>query len=67
MGTLQRVAEDHEKSVSQVALNWLLAKDERVIPIPGTTDAGHALENVGALEWNLTPDEVASIDRASSV
>ena len=66
METLRRIALEREKSVSQVALNWLLARDEHVIPIPGATSARHALENAGALTWDLSDDEFAAIDQASS-
>jgi aryl-alcohol dehydrogenase-like predicted oxidoreductase len=64
--TLQAIAQRRGKSVSQVALNWLLRRDERVIPIPGTADAHHAMENVDALQWQLGDDEFAAIDRVSS-
>lgn len=63
---LQTIARQREKSVSQVALNWLLQRDVHVIPIPGTTKASHAMENVGALDWRLSDDEFAAIDKASS-
>jgi aryl-alcohol dehydrogenase-like predicted oxidoreductase len=64
--TLQTIAQRRGKSVSQVALNWLLWRDEHVIPIPGTTNARHAMENVDALTWQLSDDEFAAIDKASS-
>ena len=64
--TLQMIARKRGKSVSQVALNWLLRRDARVIPIPGTTDAQHALENVDALTWQLSTDEFDAIDQVSS-
>jgi aryl-alcohol dehydrogenase-like predicted oxidoreductase len=63
---LQTIARQRGKSVSQVALNWLLRRDAHVIPIPGTTKAPHATENAGALGWQLNDDEFAAIDRASS-
>ena len=37
--TLQRIAQQRGKTAAQVALNWLLRKDERVIPIPGTAES----------------------------
>ena len=64
--TLQAIAQQRRKSVSQVALNWLLRKDEHVIPIPGATSARHALENVDSLSWELSDDEFAAIDQVSS-
>jgi aryl-alcohol dehydrogenase-like predicted oxidoreductase len=64
--TLQRIAHQRGKSVSQVALNWLLRRDEHVIPIPGTTSDRHALENADTLSWELSDDEFRVIDQASS-
>jgi aryl-alcohol dehydrogenase-like predicted oxidoreductase len=64
--TLQEIAQQRGKSVSQVALNWLLRRDAHVIPIPGTTDAGHAMEIADTLKWQLSDDEFAAIDHASS-
>jgi aryl-alcohol dehydrogenase-like predicted oxidoreductase len=64
--TLQRIAQQCSKSVSQVALNWLLRRDERVIPIPGVTSAGHAQENADTLRWELSENEFAAIEQASS-
>ena len=64
--TLQRVAQQRGKGVSQVTLNWMLRRDEHVIPIPGSTHANHALDNVDALIWRLSDDEFAAIDQVSS-
>ncbi len=64
--TLQTIAQQRGKSVSQVALNWLLRRDTHVIPIPGTTDARHAIENADTLKWQLSDEEFAAIDQASS-
>jgi aryl-alcohol dehydrogenase-like predicted oxidoreductase len=64
--TLQAIAQQRGKSVSQVALNWLLRKDECVIPIPGATSVRHARENSDTLSWELSDDEFAAIDQASS-
>jgi aryl-alcohol dehydrogenase-like predicted oxidoreductase len=64
--TLQTISKQHGKSVSQVALNWLLRRDSHVIPIPGTTSASHAMEIVDTLSWQLSDDEFAAIDRISS-
>jgi aryl-alcohol dehydrogenase-like predicted oxidoreductase len=64
--TLQTIAQRRGKSVSQVSLNWLLRRDEHVIPIPGTTDARHAMDNVDTLMWQLSDDEFAAIDQVSS-
>jgi aryl-alcohol dehydrogenase-like predicted oxidoreductase len=64
--TLQKIAHQRGRSVSQVALNWLLCRDTHVIPIPGTTNSRHAMENAETLTWQLSDDEFAAIDRVSS-
>lgn len=64
--TLAEIANRHEKTVSQVALNWLLMRDEHVIPLPGSTSARHVTENVETLNWQLSEDEFAVIDKASA-
>ena len=51
------------KTPAQVALNWTICKG--TVPIPGAKNARQAEENIGALGWRLTDDEVAAIDAAS--
>jgi aryl-alcohol dehydrogenase-like predicted oxidoreductase len=46
---------------AQVALAWLLAQGEHVVPIPGTKRVRYLEENRGALDVELTPAEVARI------
>jgi aryl-alcohol dehydrogenase-like predicted oxidoreductase len=64
--TLGGIARARDRTPAQVALNWLLSKDERISPIPGTRRPAHARANAGALGWRLTDDEMATIDRAST-
>ncbi len=47
---------------SQLALAWLLAQGEDVLPIPGTKRVSYLEENLGALSIALTPDELEEID-----
>jgi aryl-alcohol dehydrogenase-like predicted oxidoreductase len=63
---LADVARAHGAAISQVALNWLLARDSHVIPIPGATKPHHARANLDALGWRLSETEFAAIDRASA-
>jgi aryl-alcohol dehydrogenase-like predicted oxidoreductase len=63
--TLSEIASAHEKTIGQVALNWLLQRDEHIIPIPGSTNPGHVIENRGALDWQLNTDECALLDKVS--
>eukprot|EP00933_Yihiella_yeosuensis_P036113 TRINITY_DN29824_c0_g1_i2.p1 TRINITY_DN29824_c0_g1~~TRINITY_DN29824_c0_g1_i2.p1 ORF type:complete len:461 (+),score=71.85 TRINITY_DN29824_c0_g1_i2:91-1473(+) len=60
---LERIAKDRDKTVSQVALNWVICKG--VVPIPGARTAQQAIDNAGALGWRLTPSEVAALEEAA--
>ena len=47
---------------SQLALAWVLAQGDDIVPIPGTKRVKYLDENLGALDVRLTPDELAQID-----
>jgi aryl-alcohol dehydrogenase-like predicted oxidoreductase len=49
-------------SPSQLAIAWLLHKDEGIIPIPGTTSTAHLLENLAAADVKLTPAVMAELE-----
>ena len=51
------------KSPVQVALNWIICKG--ALPIPGAKTAKQAAQNVGAIGWRLTPEEIKALDEAS--
>ncbi len=48
LGPLEHIAADNSCSLAQLALAWLLARADHVLPIPGTTDVAHLVENCGA-------------------
>ena len=48
----------------QVALAWVLAQGDDVVPIPGTGRAAHLEQNVAALDVTLDADDLAKLDRA---
>ena len=48
---------------AQLALAWVLAQGEDMVPIPGTKRRKYLEENVGALDVILTPDDLAQLDR----
>ena len=64
-GVLREVAQGHGATPSQVALRWLVQRDEHVVVIPGSSRADHARENAGALGLELSADEFGAIDSAS--
>ena len=64
--TLQEVAAARDATTLQVALAWLLQRDDHVIAIPGATKPDHVRENSRALSLELSDEEFAAIDRAST-
>jgi aryl-alcohol dehydrogenase-like predicted oxidoreductase len=56
-----------EKSCTpaQLALAWVLAKDKSIVPIPGTKNPARIIENLKALEINLTVENMAYLDHVS--
>jgi aryl-alcohol dehydrogenase-like predicted oxidoreductase len=65
-GTLREVAATRSSTAAQVALAWLLKRDDHVIPIPGATKPEHVRENSGACSLELSEEEFAAIDRVSA-
>jgi aryl-alcohol dehydrogenase-like predicted oxidoreductase len=64
MGLMHEIGQAHGgKTPSQIALNWTMCKG--AVPIPGVKNARQAYDNLGALGWSLTPEEVAALDRIS--
>jgi aryl-alcohol dehydrogenase-like predicted oxidoreductase len=47
---------------TQLALAWLLQRDDRVIPIPGTTSVEHLRENLSAATVSLTNEQMVRVD-----
>lgn len=58
---LKDVAVAHGSSPSQVALAWVLAQGDFLLPIPGTTSIAHLEENVAAAALKLTQSEIAEL------
>jgi aryl-alcohol dehydrogenase-like predicted oxidoreductase len=59
---VEAVASEAGATPAQVALAWLLAKGDEVVPIPGTRRVPRVEENAGAAEVHLAPDQVARLD-----
>ncbi|MBB3221658.1 aldo/keto reductase [Pseudoduganella umbonata] len=48
---------------AQIALAWLLAQKPWIVPIPGTTQMAHMLENIGASRVRFSPDDIAELNQ----
>ncbi|HET9804758.1 MAG TPA: aldo/keto reductase [Candidatus Acidoferrum sp.] len=64
---LDEVAKEAGKSVPQVALNWLLQRPTVANVIMGARNEEQLRQNLGAVGWNLTKEQVARLDAASDV
>ncbi len=63
---LGNMARTKNATPAQIALAWLLAQKPWIVPIPGTTKLHRLDENLGALNVELTPDDLRQIDDAAS-
>lgn len=59
---VQALAEEKGCTAGQLALAWLLARKEYIVPIPGTTKRSRLEENAAAVNIKITPAEMAAID-----
>jgi aryl-alcohol dehydrogenase-like predicted oxidoreductase len=63
---LKQFAQKKNSTPAQLSLAWLLAQKPWIVPIPGTTNVDHLLENVGAIAIQLTPEDLRAIETALS-
>ena len=62
MDRVTTIAKSKGIAPSQIALAWVLAKGDDIVPIPGTTRRKHLDENVASLEASLSASEIASLE-----
>ncbi|MFC5145211.1 aldo/keto reductase [Streptomyces aureoversilis] len=60
--TVATIADRHGVTLSQVALAWLVAQGEHVVPIPGTKTPAYLEQNAAAADVELTAAEIAELD-----
>jgi aryl-alcohol dehydrogenase-like predicted oxidoreductase len=63
---LGAVAAKKQATPAQIAIAWLLAQKPWIVPIPGTTKVHRLEENLGAVDLNLTPEDLREIESALS-
>lgn len=63
---LREVGQRKNATPSQIALAWLLAQKPWIVPIPGTTKAARLSENLGAVQLQLSAQELQDLDVAAS-
>ncbi|WP_197984147.1 MULTISPECIES: aldo/keto reductase [unclassified Pseudomonas] len=57
-------AQRKQASPGQISLAWLLAQKPWIVPIPGTTQMAHMLDNIGAVSVQFTSAEIAELNRS---
>ena len=65
IGAMDEVAKETGKSIPQIALNWLLQRPTVANIIVGARTEEQLKQNLGAIGWNLTKEQVAKLDAAS--
>jgi aryl-alcohol dehydrogenase-like predicted oxidoreductase len=63
---LGKIAAQKKATPGQVALAWLLAQKPWIVPIPGTTKLSRFEENIGAVNVELTPNDLQEIENAAA-
>ena len=63
---LNTIATEKESTPAQIALAWLLAQKPWIVPIPGTTKPERFNENIGAVDVQLTAEDLRMIEEAAS-
>jgi aryl-alcohol dehydrogenase-like predicted oxidoreductase len=64
VGQVEEIAKDKGVTPSQLALAWVLAQGEDIVPIPGTKRIKYLEENIGAIDVELSDDDLRRIDEA---
>jgi aryl-alcohol dehydrogenase-like predicted oxidoreductase len=59
---IEQLAQERGCTPAQLALAWVLAQGDDIVPIPGTKRVRYLEDNVGALDVRLTPDDLRRID-----
>jgi aryl-alcohol dehydrogenase-like predicted oxidoreductase len=64
---IDEVARENGKTVSQIALNWLLQRPTVSTLVIGARNEAQLRENLGAVGWSLTKEQIDRLDAASNV
>jgi len=64
---IEQIAREKHVTAGQLALAWVLAQGDDIVPIPGTKHRSYLEENVAAIEIELSEEDLARIDDAAPV
>jgi len=63
LAALTAFAAAHDATCAQIALAWLLRKNSFVVPIPGTQQPGHVVQNAAAADIVLSTEDIEALDQ----
>lgn len=63
---LDQIADETGRSIPQIAINWLLNRPSVASVIMGARNEAQLRDNLGAVGWNLTPEQIARLNAASA-
>jgi aryl-alcohol dehydrogenase-like predicted oxidoreductase len=61
-GKVREIAAEKGVTPAQLAIAWVLARGDDLVPIPGTKRRAYLEQNAGSVDVELTPDDLARID-----
>jgi aryl-alcohol dehydrogenase-like predicted oxidoreductase len=64
VAVIQEIASAHGATAAQIAIAWVLARGEGVFPIPGCKSRAHLEDNIAAIELELSPEDLKTLDAA---
>jgi aryl-alcohol dehydrogenase-like predicted oxidoreductase len=65
VGRIEEIAKEKKATAAQLALAWVLAQGNDIVPIPGTKRRKYLEQNLAAINIKLTRDDLARIDQVA--
>jgi pyridoxine 4-dehydrogenase len=65
-GALDKAAQQHQATVAQLSIAWLLHRSPVMLPIPGTSSVKHLEENIASADVHLSPEEWKAIESSAN-
>ena len=67
VGAIETIAEESSFTPAQIALSWVLSRDDLIVPIPGTKNRKYVNENIRATDIILTDEQIKALEKAFPV
>lgn len=65
--SLDHIAKRHAATPGQIALSWLLKRSPMMLPIPGTSSVSHLIQNMAAINIEISDEEFAALNKEAKV